>query len=311
MANRATTVPKKFLKIVTSVSQVPKHLQRLFPHGGRMTGGTIDRWTRTIYMIEPPGLRFHTRLEYTLHECVHLFAHPHAPTPQECPRPCIGAFQAEFGTGFGEGLTQVITEDIMDQQSISLNPHDRPYEDFAAVMRAVVPVFGIDAMARAYFFGDVASLRASMEARWGANNLRALTLHTSAGERKGCSIGFPYSRRPTRHGWQPKRPGESGWKTSSETRQEVTSRLPPGRETWLRRSRRRFDSCTSVLTQVSAIHNRHQRETDWRRRMIPDPPPRPLLVFRRVGPFAVDKSVLTPQLKHQVKQVVDFVKANL
>lgn len=51
--------------------------------------------------------------------------------------------------------------------------------------------------------------------------------------------------------------------------------------------------------------------TDWRRRMIPDPPPQPRLVFRRIGPFAVDKSVLTPQLKHQVTQVVDFVKANL
>ena len=50
---------------------------------------------------------------------------------------------------------------------------------------------------------------------------------------------------------------------------------------------------------------------DWRRRMIPDPPPQPLLVFRRIGPFAVDKSVLTPQLKHQVKQVVDFVKSKL
>jgi len=185
MANRATTVPKKFLRIVTSLSQVPKHLRHLFvSHGGRMTGGTIDRWTRIIYMIEPPGLRDHTRLEYALHECVHLFAHPHAPTQQSCPRPCIGAFQAEFGTGFGEGLTQVITEDIMDQQGISLNPHDRPYEDFAAVMRAVVPVFGIDPMARAYFFGDVASLRASMEARWGANNLRAVTLHTSAGSKK-------------------------------------------------------------------------------------------------------------------------------
>jgi hypothetical protein len=201
MANRATTVPKTFLRIVTSLSQVPKHLRHLFvSHGGRMTGGTIDRWTRTIYMIEPPGLRDHTRLEYALHECVHLFAHPHAPTQQECPRPCIGAFQAEFGTGFGEGLTQVITEDIMASQGISLNPHDRPYEDFAAVMRAVVPVFGIDAMARAYFFGDVASLRASMEARWGANNLRAVTLHTDAGSKKRVLDWIPileaaYQRR--------------------------------------------------------------------------------------------------------------------
>jgi len=192
MANRASTVPKKFLRIVTSLSQVPKHLRHLFvSHGGRMTGGTIDRWTRTIYMIEPPGLRDHTRLEYALHECVHLFAHPHAPTQQACPRPCIGAFQAEFGTGFGEGLTQVITEDVMASQGISLNPHDRPYEQFAAVMRAIVPVFGIDAMARAYFFGDVASLRASMAARWGANNVRALTLHTSAGDKKRALAQIP------------------------------------------------------------------------------------------------------------------------
>ena len=184
MANRATTVPKKFLRIVTSLSQVPKHLRHLFvSHGGRKTGGTIDRWTRIIYMIEPPGLRDHTRLEYALHECVHLFAHPHAPTQQSCPQPCIGSFQDEFGTGFGEGLTQVITEDIMDKQGISLNPHDRPYEDFAAVMRAVVPVFGIDAMARAYFFGDVKSLRASMEARWGTN-WHAIAGHTTAGNKK-------------------------------------------------------------------------------------------------------------------------------
>jgi outer membrane protein OmpA-like peptidoglycan-associated protein len=51
--------------------------------------------------------------------------------------------------------------------------------------------------------------------------------------------------------------------------------------------------------------------TDWRRRMIPDPPPQPSLVFRRIGPFAVDKSALTPQLKQQVEQVVDFVRSRL
>lgn len=51
--------------------------------------------------------------------------------------------------------------------------------------------------------------------------------------------------------------------------------------------------------------------TDWRRRVIPDPPPQPLLVFRRIGPFAVNKSVLTRQLKDQVTQVVDFVKSKL
>jgi outer membrane protein OmpA-like peptidoglycan-associated protein len=37
----------------------------------------------------------------------------------------------------------------------------------------------------------------------------------------------------------------------------------------------------------------------------------PFLVFRRIGPFAVDKSTLTPQLKQQVTRVVDFVRARL
>ena len=37
----------------------------------------------------------------------------------------------------------------------------------------------------------------------------------------------------------------------------------------------------------------------------------PFLVFSRIGPFAVDKSTLTPQLKQQVTRVVDFVRARL
>jgi len=183
MARRGTTVPKRFLRVVTSVSgQVPKHLQHLFTSGGgRMTGGTIDRWTRTVYVVPAPGLRHETRLEYAIHECVHLFAHPHAPTQKQCPAPCIGTFQHEFGTGFGEGLTQVITEDIMRAQDIS-RYSDRPYEDFAAVMREVIKVFGRDAMARAYFFGEVQSLRTSMEARWGTN-WHAVAGHTTAGDK--------------------------------------------------------------------------------------------------------------------------------
>src|SRR5215212_10010019 len=46
MAGRLKTVPKRFLRIVTSVSrQVPTHLQSLFTSGGgRKVGGTIDRW---------------------------------------------------------------------------------------------------------------------------------------------------------------------------------------------------------------------------------------------------------------------------
>jgi hypothetical protein len=169
MASRTTTVPKGFFRVVTSVrSQVPRHLQRLFTRGaGGFVGGTIDRWTRTIYVVPAPGLRMHTRLEYALHEAVHLFADPHAPTQAQCPGPCVGTFQRTYGTGFGEGLTQVITEDVMDAQSISRYYRDRPYSDYTAPVRELIRIFGRDLLARAYFFGDVAAFTAAMDARWG------------------------------------------------------------------------------------------------------------------------------------------------
>jgi outer membrane protein OmpA-like peptidoglycan-associated protein len=181
MANRATTVPKNFFRIVTSVnSQVPKRLQNRFTSGsGGFVGGTIDRWTRTIYMVPAPGLRQETRLEYALHEAVHLFADPHAPTQATCPDPCIGTFQNEYGFGFGEGVTQAITEDIMDTQGINRYYRDKPYEEFTGPMREVIKIFGLDSIARAYFFGNVASLTAAMDARWGTGRLHVAALTTA------------------------------------------------------------------------------------------------------------------------------------
>ena len=184
MARHATTVPPRFLRIVTNVaSQVPKPLQRLFVSGGgRLVGGTIDRWTRTIYVVRAPGLRTETRLEYALHECVHLFAHPHEPAAGQCPRVCVGTFQRECGTGFGEGLTQVITEAIMDAQGITRYYRDRPYDDFTPVMRAIIAVLGLDIVARAYFFGTVPALITLMNARWGAA-WRTVAAETTAGDK--------------------------------------------------------------------------------------------------------------------------------
>ena len=49
--------------------------------------------------------------------------------------------------------------------------------------------------------------------------------------------------------------------------------------------------------------------TNWRDRMMPPPKPTSSLIFRRISPFGVNKSVLTPELKQQVTQVVDFVKS--
>jgi OOP family OmpA-OmpF porin len=130
-------------------------------------------------MVPAPGLRQETRLEYALHEAVHLFADPHAPTQATCPDPCIGSFQNEYGFGFGEGVTQAITEDIMDAQGISRYYRDRPYDEFTAPMREVIRIFGPDLIARAYFFGDLPTFTAAMDARWGTGRLHVAALTTA------------------------------------------------------------------------------------------------------------------------------------
>ncbi len=184
MAQHATTLPSRFFRVVTSVgTQVPQPLRHLFgTSGGRLVGGTIDRWSRTVYVVPAPGLRAETRLEYALHECVHLFAHPHVPAAGECPRVCIGTFQRAYGTGFGEGMTQVVAEDVMDAQGISRYYRDRPYDAFTPVVRALIGFLGRDVIARAYFFGAVPALTTLMEARWGTA-WRAVAGETTAGQK--------------------------------------------------------------------------------------------------------------------------------
>jgi hypothetical protein len=185
MANAATTVPGNFLRIVTSVkNQVPRHLQGMFTQGGGFTGATIDRWTRTIYAQPAPGLRMETRLEYALHEAVHLFADPHAPAARSCPTLCIGTFQRTYGRGLGEGTTQVITEDVMDAQGISRYYRDRPYDAFTPPVREIIKIFTLDTVARAYFFGDVNTLTAAMDWRWGPDAWRVVARLTSQGDTK-------------------------------------------------------------------------------------------------------------------------------
>ena len=82
--------------------------------------------------------------------------------------------------------------------------------------------------------------------------------------RKGRSIRFTHTRGGPQ-GTDGSRRGPE--KAAGRPHPELAKgRLPDshqGEVPWLRHSRRRFDSCTSVLTQVSAIHSpRH----DWRRR---------------------------------------------
>lgn len=136
-------------------------------------------------MIQAPGLRNATRLEYALHEAVHLFAHPVIPPKGSCPRICVGTFQRTYGVGFGEGGTQAITEAIMDAQTISRYYRDRPYEVFTAPVRELIKIFSVDLFARAYFWGAVNDFTEAMESRWG-NAWRNVANLTSVRDTKGA-----------------------------------------------------------------------------------------------------------------------------
>jgi hypothetical protein len=169
MATQGSALPKDFFRIVTNVrSQVPAPLRGLFMASDhKLVAGTVDRWNRIIYMIQAPGLRNATRLEYALHEAVHLFAHPVIPPRGSCPRICLGTFQRTYGVGFGEGGTQAITEQIMSAQGISQYYRDRPYEVFTPPVRELIKIFSVDLFARAYFWGETRQFTQAMEGRWG------------------------------------------------------------------------------------------------------------------------------------------------
>jgi outer membrane protein OmpA-like peptidoglycan-associated protein len=185
MATQGSALPKNFLRIVTNVrTQVPAPLQGLFTTSeNKLVAGTIDRWTRTIFMIPAPGLRGETRLEFALHEAIHLFAHPVIPQKGSCPRICVGTFQKTYGTGFGEGATQVITEDIMAAQGISRYYRERPYDAFTPPVREITKIFSLGTLARAYFWGATKEFSEAMESRWG-NAWRNVANFTSAREPK-------------------------------------------------------------------------------------------------------------------------------
>src|SRR6185436_4834223 len=179
IARRASKLPRQFLRIVSSVGEVPKHLQDRFgSDGDTVVGGTIDRAAGTIYLLPPPGRRSDTRLEFALHEAVHMLAHPFTSLVDENTfqknygRPClrdtsVGTFQRKFCRGFGEGMTQFITEEIMSRQGISKSKDQRPYKEFIPLVLQLMGIFSPESFARAYFLGEVNALVQSMEFRWG------------------------------------------------------------------------------------------------------------------------------------------------
>ncbi len=177
----AAALPKNFLRIISSPSDVPDRRLRdrfVTDSGGKIVGGTIDRANGIIYLLETPKIRGYSRLEFALHETVHLFAHPFMSVidnatfertyGKACPSQTdVGSFQRMYCSGFGEGATQAITEQIMEAQEISKYYSERPYDDYTPPLFEVIMVFGIDRFARAYFWGEINEFARAMEFRWG------------------------------------------------------------------------------------------------------------------------------------------------
>jgi hypothetical protein len=187
----ASALPNRFLRIVSSPKEVPgERLRKRFVSvDNKIVGGTIDRGTGTIYMIPAPGRRSDTRLEFALHEAVHLFAHPFMALVDDKTfqssygRGCttetdVGTFQRKYCFGFGEGATQIITEQIMEAQGISKSD-EKPYREFTPAVLELIKVFSLDRFGRAYFWGAVHEFTQAMEFRWG-NGWRNVANFTSA-----------------------------------------------------------------------------------------------------------------------------------
>lgn len=193
MASKAASaLPKNFLRIVSSPKEVPDERlrKRFVTVDNKIVGGTIDRRTGTIYMIPAPGRRSDTRLEFALHEAVHLFAHPFMTLVDDkrfqsiygrgcTTEPDIASFQRKYCLGLGEGATQVITEQIMQCQGISKSGEE-VYRKFTPPVLELIKIFTLDIFARAYFWGAVREFTWLMQYRWG-NAWRNVANFTSTG----------------------------------------------------------------------------------------------------------------------------------
>ena len=195
MATKAAALPPRFLRIISSPKEVPdaRLRDRFVRVNDEIVGGTIDRSRGVIYLLELPSAPGYSRLEFALHEIVHLFAHPFMSVIDDATfranygticnaESDVGSFQRTYCAGFGEGATQAITEQIMEAQGISKYSGERPYDRFTPPVFELIRIFSVDRFARAYFAGAVREFTDAMVARWG-NDWRNVANFTFAGRK--------------------------------------------------------------------------------------------------------------------------------
>jgi len=124
LAVQGSRLPSNFLRVIASAKEAPERLRARFTnHDGKMVGGTIDRLSGKLYLLETPGVRGYSRVEFALHEAVHLLADPFLNIvsdeafTKKHGRSCrrgeddVGTFQRRYCTGFGEGALLAAAHD--------------------------------------------------------------------------------------------------------------------------------------------------------------------------------------------------------
>jgi hypothetical protein len=118
-----------------------------------------------------------TYLSAALHECVHLVSHP--ATQGVAHSTALGP----LGLGLLEGLVEVVTEDILLDQKISLaSGTKRGHQQRVPVVRELLKTMSVVLFAKTLFQGDDAQLKAVMEATYSTRGWQSIKNITTANQ---------------------------------------------------------------------------------------------------------------------------------
>jgi hypothetical protein len=127
-----------------------------------VVGGFVDR------RQNPPAVVLHkgrVKTVTVLHEALHIYS-------DDALRTDAGILASVVGSNYvNEGFTQYFTEQIADEQYLSIEGIGDDYRAAAREVAALTDVPGVseEMLRRAYFEGDVAGLRAAVDAAHGAD----------------------------------------------------------------------------------------------------------------------------------------------
>jgi hypothetical protein len=133
-----------------------------------ITKGYTDKVKGEMKFLELFEHSAYTYMIFPLHEMVHWVSHP----PEQGAK--ITVWGALGGDGLGEGLTQVVTEDILNDQNISLGQAGI-YSERVAIVRKLIERFDVQPFGEALFGGRYQALKPVLDTYGlGFNQIRTL-----------------------------------------------------------------------------------------------------------------------------------------